>query len=245
MDPRPQNAVLQDLSAEDWHTVAANLRPIDLATQQILAEMGDEIEWVIFPESGLVSVISMLVSGAAVETSVIGREGAVGFIEALGSRTSHSRWLVQMPGKAFRMRADAYRAAFHGSRGMQRTIHRQYEVLQAEAHVAIACHSLHPVEDRLCRWLLECQDLSGGVEALPLTQELLGVMLAVQRTTVSKFAAVLQDAGLIRYSRGMVRIIDRDGLEHRACECRGTLRALRAELAPATFGHLSVVQSGS
>jgi CRP-like cAMP-binding protein len=114
---------------------------------------------------------------------------------------------------------------------MQQVVYHQIELLQAQAHLAIACQSLHTVEQRLCRRLLECDEHSGGVTPLPFTQQRLAVMLAVQRTTVTKFASALQDDGLIRYSRGTMRIANREGLERRSCACRATLVNLRASLA--------------
>ena len=231
---RPHNALLQALSPPDWELLHRRLRPFELINGQVLAEAGDPVSWIVFPETGLVSVISILVSGSQVETSVIGRDGALGFIEALGSGRMNSRFLVQVPGQALRMPADEFRSAFQDSARMQRSVLQQIELLQAESRLAIACHSIHPVEGRLCRWLLECQEVSGKDE-MPLTQELLGVMLSVQRTTVSKFAGKLQDSGLIEYRRGSVRIIDPKGLELRSCECRATLQHLKIAMAPETF----------
>jgi len=232
---RPKNALLQSLADEDWSRLQAELQTITLNGREVLAEMGDPVDWVTFPETGLISIISILESGAEVETSIVGREGAVGFVEALGSGTMHSRLLVQIPGDAYRIRATAFRSAFRESHEMQRAVHQQVELLQAESRLAIACHTLHPVEARLCRWLLECRDLSGTSAPMPLSQELLAVMLAVRRTTVTRFASTLQAKGLIRYTRGMIEIIDSAGVERRACECRATLEELRGEMAPQTF----------
>ena len=237
---RPRNALLRALAQTDWMRLRGELQEFKLDKHQVLAEMGDAVEWVVFPETGLISVISILISGTAVETSVVGREGAIGFIEALGSGRMHSRLLVQVPGTAHRIRSGAFQLAFEASRSMQQAVHRQVELLQAEGRLAIACHSVHGVQARLCRWLLECQDLSGGLPVLPLSQDLLAVMLAVQRTTITLFASQLQDEGLIRYRRGKIEILDRDGLEHHACECRATLQTLRAQLAPETFGAAAV-----
>ena len=230
--PRPGNSLLRSLSTADFEHLTPHLERFELTFGSTLYEMEDPVDWVYFPETGLVSIISILVSGAAIETSILGREGGVGFIEALGGERMHSRFIVQVPGHALRLPARRYVDAFNSSPSMRNAVQRQVELLLAEARQAIACHTLHPVEGRLSRWLLECQDLSGGLDVLPLTQELLSVMLGVQRTTVTRVAMAHQHAGLIRYTRGRIAILDREGLERTACECRATVQALRGVLAP-------------
>lgn len=232
LEGRPNNALLRSLATPDWEKLKPHLEPVDLEAGGTLYEVGDPLTWVYFPEIGLLSVISVMTSGAAIETSIVGREGGIGFVEALGSHKSHSRVIIQIPGKANRVAAIHYAKAFDGSATMREAVHRQVELLLAEARQAIACHSLHRVERRFARWMLECQDLSGGLTLLPLKQEFLAVMLGVQRTTVTTIAAQSQRDGLIRYRRGQVEIIDRPGLERAACECRATLQALRRELEP-------------
>ena len=228
----PGNALLRSLSAEDFATVRPHLQEVALVNGQRLYEMGDRVDWVVFPEIGLLSLITGMVSGAEVETSVVGREGGVGFVEALGGGVMHSRLIVQVPGRAYRMLPERYLDAFVQSAGLRRAVHCQVELLLAEGRQAVACHTLHPVQDRFSRWLLECQDLSGGLDVLPLKQEFLAVMLGVQRTTVTDIAKRAQAAGLIKYSRGRIEILNRHGLERSACECRATLQELRSQLEP-------------
>ncbi len=228
----PENALLRSLLPEDLQRLQPHLESVELVVGGVLYEMEDPVTWVYFPEIGLLSVITVMISGDAIETSIVGREGGVGFIEALGSETMFSRVIVQVPGKAFRVHARHYRAAFDASTGLRRAVHRQTELLQAESRQAIACHGLHTVEKRFNRWMLECQDLSGGLERLPLKQEFLAVMLGVSRPTVTTIAIAAQKLGLIRYSRGMVEIVDREGLEAGACECRATVQHLRQLLEP-------------
>ena len=116
---------------------------------------------------------------------------------------------------------------------MRKAVHRQIELLQAESRQAIACHvdyaKVHP---RFNRWLLECQDLAGGMKVMPLKQEFLAVMLGVSRTTVTRIALQAQKHGLLKYVRGSVEILDREGLEKGACECRASVQYLRRELEP-------------
>lgn len=228
----PGNALLRFLSPEDLAVVRPHLEEVGLDVGQRLYEMGDRVNWVVFPEAGLLSLVTSMASGAEVETSMVGREGGVGFVEALGGGVMHSRLVVQVPGRAYRMAPKHYREAFVLSAGLRRAVHRQVELLLAEARQEVACHTLHPVQERFCRWLLECQDLSGGPEILPLKQEFLALMLGVQRTTVTEVAKEAQALGHIRYSRGRIEILDREGLEHNACECRATLQELRRQLEP-------------
>lgn len=228
----PDNALLRSLSKNDLELLKPQLTLVDLGLGQTLYEMEDPVDWVYLPEVGLLSLITVMVSGAALETSIVGREGGVGFVEALGSGVMFSRVIVQIPGKAYRVRASAYRKAFDTSPGMRNAVHRQVELLQAEGRQAIACHGLHKVKARFNRWLLECQDLSGGLDHMPLKQEFLSVMLGVSRTAITRIAMAAQREGLIRYARGSVEILDRNGLEKGACECRASVQNLRRALEP-------------
>jgi len=231
-DHAPDNALLRSLSPEDLDRLRPHLELVDLRTGEVLYEMEDPVECVYLPEVGLLSLITVMVSGAAIETSIVGREGGVGFIEALGSEKMFTRVIVQVPGKSYRVHARPYREAFDSSASMRRAVHRQIELLQAEGRQAIACHGLHKVQPRFNRWVLECQDLAGDLDVLPLKQEFLAVMLGVSRTTVTRIARTAQARGLIRYVRGSVQIIDREGLERGACECRASVQHLRRELEP-------------
>jgi CRP-like cAMP-binding protein len=228
----PDNALLRSLSKADLERLEPHLQLVDLKTGSTLYEMEDPVQWVYLPEVGLLSLITVMASGAAIETSIVGREGGVGFIEALGSGVIFSRVIVQVPGKAYRLHAGAYRDAFDSSSAMRKAVHRQIELLQAEGRQAIACHGLHKVHPRFNRWLLECQDLAGGMKVMPLKQEFLAVMLGVSRTTVTRIALQAQKHGLLKYVRGSVEILDREGLEKGACECRASVQYLRRELEP-------------
>jgi CRP-like cAMP-binding protein len=230
----PDNALLRSLSPADLERLAPHMQLFDLKTGATLYEMEDPAEWIYLPEVGLLSLIIVMGSGASIETSIVGREGGVGFIEALGSGKIFSRVIVQVPGKAHRVHAKPYRDAFDSSATMRRAVHQQIELLQAESRQAIACHGLHKVKPRFNRWLLECQDLAGDMKVMPLKQEFLAVMLGVSRTTVTRIALEAQKRGLIKYVRGSVEILDRAGLEREACECRASVQHLRHALEPAS-----------
>lgn len=231
-DTPPRNDLLRSLAPGDLAALGPHLERVPLRLGAVLYEMEAPARWVYFPETGLLSLITVMISGEAIETSIVGREGAVGFIEALGSEVMFSRVIVQVPGEAFRVDAHRYRDAFEGSATLRRAAHIRTELLQAESRQAIACHGLHTVEPRFNRWLLECQDLAGGPTLLPLTQEFLAVMLGISRPSVSQVANAAQARGWIKYTRGSIEILDRDALERHACECRATVQRLRRQLEP-------------
>ncbi|CAN5135068.1 Crp/Fnr family transcriptional regulator [soil metagenome] len=236
--PTPQfdNRLLKALPERDLLRLAPHLERVELPLGATLYEMEDPIDWIHLPEVGILSLITVLKSGAALETSIVGRDGGIGLIEALGSGVMVSRVIVQIPGYAHRLRARAFREAFDESPALRGIVHRHLERLLAETRQAVACHSLHDIQPRFCRWLLECREFSGASDVMPLKQEFLAVMLGVSRTAVTRVAGEAQAAGLIRYARGSLTILDKQGLEDAACECRSSLlhlrRLLDAEPAP-------------
>ncbi len=217
-----RNRLLQALDPEDFARLAQAASLVELPNGLVLYEAESIVDKVWFPETGLISIISCMLSGSMVETSVAGCEGGVGFIEASGGGMVFSRAIVQVPGQFVGVPAAAYRAAFDASAGLRRVVQNHIELLLTEARQAMACLALHTADQRLAWWLLESQDRTGGRDQLPLTQEFLAVMLGVTRPTVSAVASGLQKAGLIRYSRGSIVVLDRAGLEARACECYAT-----------------------
>lgn len=220
------NALLRSLSPDDYHELQRHLKPVGFKSGHVLYEPEDHVEWVYFPESGLVSLISVMLSGDQVESAVVGREGGVGFLEAAGAGIIFSRAIVQIDLVAQRAPALAYLQALDASATLRRTIASHVELTIAEGRQTIACIAHHPAESRLAWWLLECQDRTGQ-DRLELTQEFLSAMLGVQRSTVSQVAAILKADGLIDYSRGVIMILDRRGLEAKSCECYATNRRFR------------------
>jgi CRP-like cAMP-binding protein len=215
------NALLSSLSPEDYHQLQKSLRPIGHRSGHVLYEPEDQVDWVYFPESGLISLISVMLSGDQVESAVVGREGGVGFLEAAGAGIIFSRAVVQIDLVAQRAPARAYLLALDSSESFRRTVASHVELTIAEGRQSIACIAHHTVEARLAWWLLECQDRTGQ-DVLALTQDFLSAMLGIQRTTVSLAAAPLKAAGLIDYNRGVIKILDRPGLLRRCCECYET-----------------------
>ena len=202
----------------------------------MLADQGRSVSHAILPLGAVISVVTLMRDGRSVESRTVGREGGFGLLHALGSRLSYEQVTCQIAGPAYRISLDALAEAAGKSRDLTRAIvvHAQATLVQSAQQCA--CNALHGVDGRLCRWLLLTQDRLGD-EVLPLTQEHLSIMLGVQRTTVTAAALGLQAHGLIAYSRGKIRVLDRAGLMRGACECYGaTESAVQDILAAAIAG---------
>lgn len=201
---------------------------------RLLYEPGDPIETVYFPHDCVISLLTLMNNGAAIESVTIGREGAFGLMTALGPRAALSRAVIQIPGSASRISANAFQQCAGRSPALMSLVDRHNDALFGHAVHSVACNALHSVEARFCRWLLSCRDRIDG-DTVSLTQEFLADMLGVQRTTVTAVAGRLQAKGLIRYRRGVVDILDRAGLEAGACECYDSVRGIYERLLPASF----------
>jgi CRP-like cAMP-binding protein len=186
----------------------------------VIYEVGDPLEYVYFIEQGVASVLTKMANGSTVEVGMIGVEGMVGMPALLGGETSAQHIVIQIPGTALRMDAVLCKVAFDRSADIRRVVHRvALAILNLSAQTA-GCNRLHSLEQRCARWLLMARDRSGS-DAMPMTHDFLASMLGVHRTGVTDAAGELRRSGLIRYSRGQVTIIDREGLEATACECYG------------------------
>ena len=229
-----QNRLLASLAPEDFQLLSGRLSPATLEKGALLYEPGDMIDTVYFPDDCVISLMTLMESGAAIESATIGREGALGLMAAVSPRQSLSRAIVQVGGRARRISAPHLHRAWEQSAQIRDLIDRHNEALFAHAIHSVACNALHSVEARFCRWLLSCHDRIDS-NTVSLTQEFLADMLGVQRTTVTVVARALQAAGLIRYRRGVVDILDRAGLEAIACECYGAVRRNYERLLPDPF----------
>ena len=226
-----RNRLLASLPAEDFGLVAPHLAPVELERGRLLYDPGDPIETVYVPMDGVISLMTLMENGAAIESATIGREGAMGLMAAVSPRQSLSRVIVQTPVKAARIQAATLHEAWEKSTAIRELVDRHTEALFGHAIQSVACNALHPVEARFCRWLLTCHDRISN-DTVALTQEFLADMLGVQRTTVTAVARSLQEKGAIRYRRGVVDIIDRTALEALACECYGTVLKTYERLLP-------------
>jgi CRP-like cAMP-binding protein len=184
----------------------------------VLFEAGQPIHSIYFPDGGLVSVLVPLEGDRVAEVAVVGREGMVGLPVFLGAKTHPHRAVVQVPGSALRLPAEALRPAVRRSSAMAERLLRYVDAFLIQVSLSAVCNCLHPVPKRYCHWLLMAHDRVGS-DRLPFTQKFLALMLTVRLATVSEATTALQEAGLIRYRRGEVHILDRPGLEAASCGC--------------------------
>jgi CRP-like cAMP-binding protein len=221
--PALQNNLLQALPPEDHALLAPHLINVECERGRLLYDPGDPIDHIYFPHDGVISLMTLMDSGAAIESTTIGPEGALGLMAAVAPRQSLSRAIVQTPVKASKISAERLHEAWERSPRIRDLVDRHTEALYGHAIQSVACNALHSVEARFCRWLLTCHDRI-STDTVALTQEFLADMLGVQRTTVTAVARSLQEKGAIRYRRGVVDIVDRQALEALTCECYGVIR---------------------
>ena len=224
-DAASRNRLLAALEPDDLRRLAPHLERVSLERGTVLVEPRAELQYVWWPEDCVVSLIIPTREDGSAEAAAIGREGMVGFIAVLGvPPRALARDLVQVPGRALRLPLATLQEAFEASPRIRQVCLCYVAALIAHILQSVACNALHTVEARLARWLLLLQDRVDGAGRLPLTQELLADVLAVQRTTVTTAARTLQRAGLIAYRWGSVTVLDRVGLERASCECYGVIR---------------------
>jgi CRP-like cAMP-binding protein len=217
------NAILASLSASDTAALRPHLKATHLQQKTVLYEAGDLIKTVYFPINAVVSLVVSLATGEMTEAAMVGRDGAVGMGSALDGKVGMSRAIVQLSGDAMVCDPSAFRSAALQSESLISTVMRHEQALFAQAQQSAACMAHHEVDARLCRWLLRARDLSGS-DHLPFTQEFLAEMLGVRRTSVTAVARTLQEAGMVKYTRGKIEILDVEGLREGACECHETIK---------------------
>ena len=222
--PQSPNLFLNALPAKDGAALRPHLRPVDLPQGEILFDVGDTIQQVYFPHSGLISMVVSLASGETIESAMIGRESVAGGSAGLNGQLSVSKAIVQIAGAGCVLDAERLHGVAATSAACRGALFRHEQLILVQAQQSAACHATHTVEARLARWLLRARDVMAS-DDLALTQEFLGQMLGVRRTSVSDVANTFQQAGLIRYSRGHIRILDLEGLSETACECYHTVKA--------------------
>jgi CRP-like cAMP-binding protein len=215
------NVLLSSLSKTEIQSLS--LKEVELKSGQLIYEADSAVDAVYFPRGSIISLVATLLSGETVEAAMVGRDGIVGASAALDGRISLSRAIVQISGPATVCTADALKELAMKSPKLLSLIIRHEQAVYAQAQQSAACNVTHNVESRLARWMLRARDLSNS-NTLPFTQEFLAEMLGVQRTSVSLVAHHLQQAGLIKYTRGNIQITDADGLHTVACECYDTVK---------------------
>jgi CRP-like cAMP-binding protein len=216
------NKLLTSLPRDHFDRLLPHLATIHLQQGIVLGEAGDEVDQIYFPHQGMLSLLTVLRDGKAIETATVGSEGVVGAMAGLGLYKSLVRVVVQMPMTCSRIAAPHFRNAVAASDPLRNLCIRYNEVLLSQARVTAACNALHSIEARFCRWLLQSADRAAS-DTVALTQEFLAEMLGVRRTSVTEVASKIQSAGAITYSRGVIKILDRPALLRMSCECYETL----------------------
>jgi CRP-like cAMP-binding protein len=218
-----KNLLLAAVPPDEYQLFSGLLEAHPLRMRETLQEAGDPTDFVYFPTSGIISVLTVLENGMMIEFATVGREGTTGVPITLGLRESNMALISQVPGLALRMRTTDFHRALVLSPGLALALNCYSGVMFAFLAQSAACNRAHHVDERCARWLLMTHDQAGGNEFL-ITQEFLAQMLGVSRPSVALSAAGLYKAGLISYHRGEMTITDRPGLEKAACECYEVMR---------------------
>lgn len=226
-----RNHLLAALSFSEFQPWRSELEPVHLALGQVLYESGKVPSYVYFPTTAVVSLLCVTENGASAEIAVVGLDGVVGVSLFMGGEASPSRAVVQSAGHGFRLKARVLKEVFNNSVSVRHLLLRYAQALITQVSQTAVCNRHHPVEKQLCRWLLMNLDRLPG-NHLRMTQELISNMLGVRREGVTESAHRLQQAGLIRYARGHIDVLDRRGLEKRACECYAVVKREYERLLP-------------
>jgi CRP-like cAMP-binding protein len=217
------NRLLGALPPEFLERWEMTLEAVQLPLGQVLYEPGTVLSHVYFPTTAIVSLLYVMEDGASAEIAVVGNEGLVGVSLFMGGESTPSRAVVQSGGLGFKMKAAIFKDEFERSGPVLRLLLRYTQALITQMAQTAVCNRHHSLDQQLCRWLLLSLDRLSGQELI-MTQELIANMLGVRREGVTEGALKLQKAGLIRYSRGHITVLDRTGLEQRACECYAVVK---------------------
>jgi CRP-like cAMP-binding protein len=234
-DPKTNRlvAALPEATFARWNT---HLEPVRLTLGEVLYESGNTLEHVYFPTTAIVSLLYVMENGDSAEIAVVGNEGVVGISLFMGGESTPSRGVVQSAGWGFRMTAAAIKDEFNQFSPVMHLLLRYTQALITQMAQTAVCNRHHSLEQQLCRWLLLSLDRLQGDE-LVMTQELIANMLGVRREGVTEAARRLQEAQLITYARGHIKVLDRVGLERRSCECYAVVRKEYDRLLPRTVAH--------
>ena len=229
-DPK-KNHLIAALPEADETRWVRHLQAIELPLGLVLYEPGATLSHVYFPTTAIVSLLYVMENGASAEIAVVGNEGLVGISLFMGGESTPSRAVVQSAGLGFRMKAEILKEEFDQSGPVQHLLLRYTQALITQMSQTAVCNRHHTLHQQLCRWLLLSLDRLQGDE-LVMTQELIANMLGVRREGVTEAATGLQKLGWIRYQRGHITVLDREGLESCACECYGVVKKEYDRLLP-------------
>ena len=222
-DSPRDNSLLAALPDADWERIRGHLKPTRLTLGESVYEAGGPLAHVYFPTTAIVSLLYVLADGASAEIAVVGNEGLVGVALFMGGETTPSRAVVQSAGWAQRLAGPVLKEEFTRGGAMQHLLLRYTQSLLTQMAQTAVCNRHHSIDQQLCRWLLLSLDRLASDE-LSMTQELIANMLGVRREGVNDAAGKLQSAGLIRYARGRIQVLDRPGVEARCCECYAVVK---------------------
>jgi CRP-like cAMP-binding protein len=227
-----QNRLLAALPDDEAARWLPQLEPVDMPLGQVLCESGSKLSHVYFPTTSIVSLLYVMEDGASAEIAVVGREGIVGVSLFMGGESTPSRAVVQSAGLGYRLDARLMLKEFNRAGPVLHLLLRYTQALITQMAQTAVCNRHHSLDQQLCRWLLLSLDRLQSQE-LVMTQELIANMLGVRREGVTEAAGQLQKAGLIQYRRGRISVLDRSGLERRACECYAVVKNEYDRLLPA------------
>ena len=229
-DPRV-NHLLAALPEAEWQRWQPQLEAVDLPLGEVLYESGATLKHVYFPTTAIVSLLYVMEDGASAEIAVVGHEGLVGVSLFMGGDSTPSRAVVQSAGRGFRLKSKVLKTEFALGGAVMHLLLRYTQALITQMAQTAVCNRHHTLDQQLCRWLLLSLDRLPGSE-LRMTQELIANMLGVRREGVTEAALKLQDAGLIRYARGRITVLDRRKVEKRSCECYAVVKTEYDRLLP-------------
>jgi len=223
------NKILLSISDSEYNSLRPHLEYVRLPNHLVLHETGGKLEFAYFPNRGLISLVVVMKDGRTAEAGVVGNEGFTGTPAAVGLSRGPLRAVVQVTGDGFRVKVKALQNTLESTPHLRMMLNRYAAIRGMQVAQTAACNRLHEIRQRLARWLLMTQDrVDSG--ALPITHDFLATMLGTDRPSVSLAAGVLQKKGLIEYTRGAVKIVNRKKLEDFACECYGVIRQYDGEL---------------
>jgi CRP-like cAMP-binding protein len=232
LSPDPtENHLLAALPAAEWQRWLPHLESVEMPLGQVLYEAGGTLSHVYFPTTAIVSLLYVMENGASAEIAVVGNEGIVGISLFMGGDSTSSRAVVQSAGAGLRLKAQIMKDDFNRAGPVLHLLLRYTQALITQMAQTAVCNRHHSLDQQLCRWLLLSLDRLQGSE-LVMTQELIANMLGVRREGVTEGALKLQQAGLIRYARGHISVLNRDGLEIRTCECYAVVKKEYDRLLP-------------
>ena len=226
-----ENHLLAALPTYIQQSWLPQLEPVQMPLGEVLYESGVTLGHVYFPTTAIVSLLYVMEDGASAEIAVVGNEGIVGISLFMGGESTPSRAVVQSAGQGFRLKAQVLKEEFNRAGPVLHLLLRYTQALITQMAQTAVCNRHHSLDQQLCRWLLLSLDRLQGDE-LVMTQELIANMLGVRREGVTEAALKLQSAGLIRYARGRITVLDRAGLEQRTCECYAVVKKEYDRLLP-------------